>query len=99
MPNELLDTFMTGLCVKIDEIRYTRRLGMPPQLSDSELVCLAMAHALLGFATEARRLRFAVIADKGVASKDFETDLAFRGAELLRPSFKGGRSAARASRY
>ncbi|MER5853103.1 hypothetical protein ABT126_40685 [Streptomyces sp. NPDC002012] len=29
-----------------------------------------------------------VIADKGFASKEFEADLAFRGAELLRPSFK-----------
>ncbi|MFF3129001.1 hypothetical protein ACFVRD_43815 [Streptomyces sp. NPDC057908] len=28
-----------------------------------------------------------VIADKGFASKEFEADLAFRGAELLRPSF------------
>ncbi|RAJ57826.1 DDE family transposase [Streptomyces sp. PsTaAH-130] len=28
------------------------------------------------------------IADKGFASKDFEADLALRGAELLRPSFK-----------
>ena len=29
-----------------------------------------------------------VITDKGFASKEFETDLAMRGAELLRPSFK-----------
>jgi Transposase DDE domain len=29
-----------------------------------------------------------VIADKGFASKEFEADLAFRGAELLHPSFK-----------
>ncbi|WP_405628701.1 IS982 family transposase [Streptomyces sp. NBC_01174] len=29
-----------------------------------------------------------VIADKGFASKEFEADLAFRDAELLRPSFK-----------
>ncbi|MFJ5035260.1 transposase [Streptomyces sp. NPDC088560] len=29
-----------------------------------------------------------VIADKGFASKEFENDLAMRGAELLRPSFK-----------
>ncbi|MDW8803620.1 transposase [Streptomyces scabiei] len=29
-----------------------------------------------------------VIADKGFASREFEADLAFRGAELLRPSFK-----------
>jgi hypothetical protein len=28
------------------------------------------------------------IADKGFASKEFEADLTFRGAELLRPSFK-----------
>ncbi|MDX3539794.1 hypothetical protein PV721_36855 [Streptomyces sp. MB09-01] len=29
-----------------------------------------------------------VITDKGFASKEFESDLAMRGAELLRPSFK-----------
>ncbi|MEV0991208.1 IS982 family transposase [Streptomyces sp. NPDC049949] len=29
-----------------------------------------------------------VVTDKGFASKEFETDLAMRGAELLRPSFK-----------
>jgi hypothetical protein len=29
-----------------------------------------------------------LIADKGFASKEFEADLAWRGAELLRPSFK-----------
>ncbi|MEU9735929.1 IS982 family transposase [Streptomyces sp. NPDC048002] len=34
-------------------------MGRPPQLSDSELVCLAVAQALLGFASEARWLRFA----------------------------------------
>jgi hypothetical protein len=62
MPNEHLDAFITGLYVKIDdEIRETRWLGRPPQLSDSELVCLAVAQALLGFASEARWLRFARI--------------------------------------
>ncbi|GAB2922328.1 hypothetical protein [Streptomyces heilongjiangensis] len=29
-----------------------------------------------------------MIADKGFASKEFEADLAFRGVELPRPSFK-----------
>jgi hypothetical protein len=46
MPNDLLDTFITGLYVRIDdEIRETRGLGRPPQLSDFELVCLAVAQA------------------------------------------------------
>jgi hypothetical protein len=55
-----LDTLITGLYVKIDdEIGGTRWLGRPPRLSDSELVCLAVAQALLGFASEARWLRFA----------------------------------------
>jgi hypothetical protein len=58
--NERLDTLLTGLYVKIDdEIGKTRCLGRPPQLSDSELVCLAVAQALMGFASEARWLRFA----------------------------------------
>ncbi|WP_425824874.1 IS982 family transposase [Streptomyces fractus] len=60
MTNENLDALITGLYVKIDdEIGGTRWLGRPPQLSDSELVCLAVAQALLGFASEARWLRFA----------------------------------------
>ena len=42
---------MTGLYVKIDDDLGGRaRLGRPPMLSDSELVCLAVAQALLGFA-------------------------------------------------
>ncbi|MER5466934.1 IS982 family transposase [Streptomyces sp. NPDC002668] len=60
MTNERLDTLITGLYVKVDdEIGGGRCLGRPPQLSDSELVCLAVAQALLGFASEARWLRFA----------------------------------------
>ena len=34
-------------------------MGTPPLLSDSELVCLAVAQALLGYHSEARWLRFA----------------------------------------
>ena len=34
-------------------------MGTPPLLSDSELVCLAVAQALLGFHSEARWLRYA----------------------------------------
>ncbi|MGD3109333.1 IS982 family transposase [Streptomyces sp. YGL11-2] len=60
MTNEHLDTLITGLYVKIDdEIGETRCLGRPPRLSDSELVCLAVTQALLGFASEERWLRFA----------------------------------------
>lgn len=60
MTNEDLDALITALYVKIDdEIGGTRCLGRPPQLSDSELVCLAVAQSLLGFTSEARWLRFA----------------------------------------
>ncbi len=53
--NESLNTLLTGLYVKIDdEVGETRWLGRPPQLSDSELICLAVAQALLGFASETR---------------------------------------------
>lgn len=46
---------LTALYVKIDdEIGDTRWLGRPPQLTDSELVCLAVAQAMLGFASESR---------------------------------------------
>ena len=55
-----LDTLLTALYVKIDdEIGGRRWLGRPPLLTDSELVCLAVAQALLGCRSEARWLRFA----------------------------------------
>lgn len=55
-----LNTLLTALYVKIDdEIGATRWMGRPPRLSDSELVCLAVAQAVLGFHSEARWLRFA----------------------------------------
>jgi hypothetical protein len=55
-----LDTLVTALYVKIDdEIGGRRWLGRPPVLTDSELVCLAVAQALLGCKSEARWLRFA----------------------------------------
>jgi hypothetical protein len=55
-----LNTLVTALYVKIDDqIAGTRRTGRPPRLSDSELVCLAVAQAVLGFHSEARWLRFA----------------------------------------
>jgi hypothetical protein len=55
-----LNTLLTALYVKIDdEIGGKRWLGRPPLLSDSELVCLAVAQALLGYQSEARWLRYA----------------------------------------
>jgi hypothetical protein len=53
-----LNTLVTALYVKIDdELGGRRCLGRPPKLTDSELVCLAVAQALLGFTSEARWLR------------------------------------------
>ncbi|WTU15986.1 hypothetical protein OG816_39140 [Streptomyces sp. NBC_00073] len=58
MTNDL-DALLTALYVKIDdEITDTRWLGRPPRLTDSELVCLAVAQAMLGFTSESRWLRF-----------------------------------------
>ncbi|OKI18597.1 IS982 family transposase [Streptomyces sp. CB03911] len=55
-----LETLLTALYVRIDdEIGPTRWMGRPPRLSDSEVVCLAVAQALLGHCSEARWLRFA----------------------------------------
>ncbi|MDP9845036.1 hypothetical protein J2853_004247 [Streptosporangium lutulentum] len=55
-----LNTLLTALYVKIDDkIGGSRSMGRPPLLSDSELVCLAVAQALLGHHSEARWLRFA----------------------------------------
>ncbi|RFU39267.1 IS982 family transposase [Actinomadura logoneensis] len=60
METEELNTLLTALYVKVDdEIGMKRWLGRPPLLSDSELVTLAVAQALLGFTSEARWLRFA----------------------------------------
>lgn len=53
-----LDTLLTALYVKIDdEIHDAPRTGRPPLLSDAELVCLAVAQALLGYHSEAHWLR------------------------------------------
>jgi hypothetical protein len=53
-----LETLLTALYVKIDDrIGGERRRGRPPRLSDAELVCLAVAQALLGHRSEARWLR------------------------------------------
>ena len=62
-----LDTLATALYVKIDELlKAAPRLapwrpvvGIAPQLSDAELVTLAVMQALLGFTSEARWLRYA----------------------------------------
>jgi hypothetical protein len=55
-----LDTLLTALYVKVDDqIGGVRCLGRPPLLSDSELVCLAVAQALLGHHCEARWMRYA----------------------------------------
>lgn len=54
-------TLVTGLYVKIDDDRagIARLPGRPPRPSHSELLCLAVMQALLGFHSEARRLRHA----------------------------------------
>ncbi|MFE1961501.1 IS982 family transposase [Streptomyces sp. NPDC059479] len=59
MANENLDTLLTALQVEIDdELESNRWMGRPPQLTDSELVTLAVAQALLGFHSETRWLRY-----------------------------------------
>jgi hypothetical protein len=55
-----LDTLVIALYVTLDELLGRRRgPGRPPKLTDAELVCLAVAQVLLGFASERRWLRFA----------------------------------------
>jgi hypothetical protein len=58
-----LDTLLTALYVTVDDHlrelhRGVRRPGRRPRLTDSELVTLAVAQALLGIRSEARWLRF-----------------------------------------
>jgi hypothetical protein len=56
-----LDTLVTALCVKIDDmLAKDRRPGHPARLSQPELVCLAVAQALLGFQSEHRWIRLAL---------------------------------------
>ena len=56
-----LDTLVTALYVKIDDMLVKdRRPGHPVRLSQPELVCLAVAQALLGFHSEHRWIRFAL---------------------------------------
>jgi hypothetical protein len=54
-----IDTLITALYVKIDDewAGLIRLPGRPPTLSHSELLCLAVMQALLGFHSEARWLR------------------------------------------
>jgi Transposase DDE domain len=54
-----LDALITALYVKIDDdwAGLARLPGRPPKLSHSELLCLAVMQALLGFGCEARWLR------------------------------------------
>jgi hypothetical protein len=62
-----LDTLATALYVKIDDLLgaapqlapWRPAVGIPPKLSDAELVTLAVMQALLGFTSEARWLRHA----------------------------------------
>jgi hypothetical protein len=62
-----MDTFATALYVKIDDelainplLRIWRpAVGIAPQLSDAELLTMAVIQALLGFTSETRFLRFA----------------------------------------
>lgn len=54
-----IETLITALYVKIDdELVCERWRGRPPLLSDSELVCLAVAQALLEVRSEAKWIRF-----------------------------------------
>jgi hypothetical protein len=62
-----LDTLATALDVKIDDLLkgaphlapWRPAVGIPPKLTDAELVTLAVLQALLGFCSEARWLRYA----------------------------------------
>lgn len=62
-----LDSLATALYVKIDDLLkdssqfapWPPAVGILPQLSDAELVTLAMMQAMLGFTSEARWLRYA----------------------------------------
>lgn len=62
-----LDSLATALCVKTDDLLkdsphlapWRPAVGIAPQLTDAELVTLAMMQAMLGFTSEAKWLRHA----------------------------------------
>jgi hypothetical protein len=55
-----IETLITALYVKIDnEYGGVKCFGRPPKLSASELLCLAVAQALLGQRSECRWMRYA----------------------------------------
>src|SRR2546429_3387972 len=62
-----MDTLATALYVKTDDLlkaspylaRWRPAVGITPQLSDAELVTLAVMQALLGYTSESRWLRYA----------------------------------------
>ena len=55
-----LDTLLTALYAFLDDhVVQPRRIGTPPRLSDAELLCLAIAQALLGYDSTRRFLRAA----------------------------------------
>jgi hypothetical protein len=55
-----LDALLTCLYVLVDDLLPARRrLGRPPKISDSELICLAIAQVLLDCPNERRFLRLA----------------------------------------
>jgi hypothetical protein len=55
-----LDALLISLYVLVDDLLPARRrFGRPPRISDSELICLAVAQVLLDCPNERRFLRFA----------------------------------------
>jgi hypothetical protein len=55
-----LDILLRALWVKIDEeLGGPRWMGGPPVLTDTEVVCVAVVQAMLGFTSEAYWLCFA----------------------------------------
>lgn len=62
-----MDSLATALYVKTDDLLkasphlapWRPAIGIAPQLTDAELVTLAMMQAMLGFTSEAKWLRYA----------------------------------------
>ena len=58
-----LDTLIVALYVQVDDLftllGVRKGPGRPQRLTDSELVCLAVAQVMLGYNSERRWLRFA----------------------------------------
>ena len=91
--NSDLDAFATRLYVTIDDLLIDHpdwaperpTVGIAPQLTDAELVTLAVIQALLGYTSEARFIRYARTHLRALIRPSLKSEPARPGQRFLRP--------------